>query len=205
MSFSSPEKKFSTPKKAWKSLMSALQKKVKYLKKSKPHNKTSQYLLSHQLALAVPPDLQHHHHYNYHYKHYHHDHYYHGHQSQPIQNCIEIKYAEPLRIEASHVDPDTEIIERRVLAKRVLASSDVKSEGYNKVDVDDREDDYDDADKSENGGSIVTSSETTLGLQLHGVDAVAEEFINKMKRCWTLERQKSDEDYVQRWTRLYED
>ncbi|KDP39190.1 hypothetical protein JCGZ_00947 [Jatropha curcas] len=64
-------------------------------------------------------------------------------------------------------------------------------------------------DKEEDGGAChdqdgdgVDSYGGDDKIQLKGVDASAEEFIQKMKRRWKLERQRSEEKYFQTYVEL---
>lgn len=139
----------SRPKKAWKGLISALQKKVTNAKNTKPFNRTTANYTSMS---------SYHRHFHY--------------QINP----------EPLVITG---------VSLRVSSDDTYAVLQGKNGG-----VEDLEDDNDDE------GGVIVSNES---VKLHGdVDANAEEFIEKMREYWKLERQKSVENYMEMVSRFYE-
>ncbi|CAK7329570.1 unnamed protein product [Dovyalis caffra] len=179
MSCFNPEKKRSVPKKVWKGFIFTLQKKLKSLETSKfRFDKTSQYR------------LQHHHLYHCHFKHF----YQEANYGIHARNTVEPPLIEPDHAEYFDME--------RKIKKAVFATNDLKSdhEGCNKVEENAAKMENEDNEHEDDDDDDDTSFASSGATQQHRVDAIAEEFINKMKGLWKHENQKSDDqDRTQNW------
>ncbi|CAK7350819.1 unnamed protein product [Dovyalis caffra] len=82
----------------------------------------------------------------------------------------------------------------RKIKKAMFATNDFKSdhEGCNKVEEDAATMENEDDEQEDDADDDDTSFASCEAIQQHGVDAIAEEFINKMKGIWKHENKKSD-------------
>ncbi|KAJ4833050.1 hypothetical protein Tsubulata_001019 [Turnera subulata] len=196
MSCFNPEEKLLSPKLSWKTFISTFRKKLtkKHPKNPKPYSSllTTQYLSSSARYYHHPYRL--------------------GHTT--TQSADQYGTKSEGRFGAD-IFPDhqacnicgqvPEIILTRRYPKRVDIESDDESKmsnhsGYYSLqDDDDDDDEYD--DEYESGVLVnVSNKASSMTMQLHGVDASAEEFIRKMKLTWSLERQRSEESRaIERW------
>ncbi|KAJ4725167.1 DUF761 domain protein [Melia azedarach] len=183
------EKKLSNPKKAWKRLVSSFQSKLVHFNKSNHaltsrtnHNRLSRW----NTAFSRHPNIYHHHHYHYH-RHYHSN----EKQVRPqkivpsVKLCIEAAVS----VDDIHLCQDIETrVEREVSAPsmddKVLTTTVATLSAEQQTEKNVEEVDQ------------LTSIESAfMALRLHGVDEKAEEFIQRNKEAWRIERQKSAEEY----------
>ncbi|KAJ8766590.1 hypothetical protein K2173_023837 [Erythroxylum novogranatense] len=198
-----PENKPSITKKVWNSFITSVQKKLTRFRRSKLLNRASEHLLElHRRAssVAILRLLTHHYHFHHDCFSYNHSHL--SHQSQPEQDDLHRVDTRTSQTQINH------IVEKPVLSpgdyckphedhseevKDVTVEVEVTDSNYSDEDaVEDYDNNCDDGDKMK--GTFNEKNES-VAMQLYGVDARAQEFIEKMKRRWRLEIQAAKENH----------
>ncbi|KAK9268366.1 hypothetical protein L1049_000115 [Liquidambar formosana] len=208
MSWLRSDRKLPPPKKAWKSFISMIKSKLHHLRKSKAFQKTTHRSVAIRSIHHPLFSLERHKNHENHHHHYHHHH--HHHQGQEAQMglddivFVDTLFEEHGMVHAKHVHRQVETSETIERVAPNIVPSRAKVGGKARVRAMIMEEEHTptietmvhDQNEENTSGPVGTSkASASTSPELHGVDAKAEDFINRFHHHLKLQKAKSIEDF----------